>query len=49
MMIHKVTPSVDTQLNEPTHQISIKVSKFVKLTKKEIKSNYKNFGGWCNK
>ncbi len=45
MMIHKITPSVennyglkrlDTQLNEPTNQNSIKVPKVVKPTNKKI-------------
>ena len=44
MMIHKITPSVDynqflklldTQLNEPTNQNSMKVLKYVKPTNKK--------------
>ena len=52
MMIHKITTSVDfnyrlkildTQLNIPTNQNSIKVPKVVKPT------NKKTFGNYCNK
>ena len=56
MMIHKITPSLDynqwlkrldTKLNKPTPQNSIKVPKVYKAKNK--KALLYNFGNYCNK